>query len=179
MEISTASIRLWAFNQQSISELQVEEQALQQLEHIPVLIELAAQENCPKQEYIQTLLEDYMQQSFLQHKHEQLDALHTILENSKSFLITQWLVLWFINFEYIYNIFKSPQRITDAACDKIAQDLLIGGDSQRNLTILTPLEDGTRGYTVTKAQSKQYFYINPTNGQWKLSKYGPLLKFED
>ena len=90
---------------------------------------------------------------------------------------SQWLILFAVNFRYIYGIYTKPQRITEAACNKIAHDLTIGDYCKRDFKALGALEDGTLEYAATTESFKLYFYINPLNGTWKSSKYR-LFKFD-
>lgn len=179
MEVTVDNIMTWAYDQGFDFAEQREALLLRKPEFIPILIELASKEDCPKKESIQAILEQYIQWCLLYDKAEELILISNQIQNSKAFLITQWLVLWFVNFEYIYNIYLQPQRLTDAACDKIAKDLLIGDYQERKLEILEPLKDGAREYVGVSDTSKIYFYIHPDDGKWKIAKYGRLIKFKD
>lgn len=179
MELTVDNIAIWAYDEGLYFAEQREELLLRKPEFIATLIEFASKEDCPKKEQIQSILESYIQWCFLYNKTEELALINAKIQTTKAFLITQWLVLWFVNFEYIYGIYKQPQRLTDAACDKIAQDLLIGNYQERKLELFDPLKDGAREYAAVSNLSKLYFYINPADGKWKIAKYGRLFKFED
>lgn len=177
-EITPASIKLWAYDEDLYFCEQDEELMLYRPEFVPTLIELAALSDCPRQEYIKAIFEYYIQWCFLYRKTEQLDEIHHLVTLSKALFTTIWLVNWRVNFLYIYKIYKNPQRITDAACDKIAKDLTLGDYGKRDFKFLGILEDGTREYAATTESFQLHFYIRPENGQWKISHYGRLLKFE-
>lgn len=178
MEVTIENIHKWAYNKSMSFREQDEELCLHDPKYIPTLIELAAKEDCPKQELIKSVLEYYIQWCFLYKKKEHLTAINQAILDSKALISTQWLILWFVNFQYIYGIYLQPQRLTTAACDKIAKDLLIGDYSKREFTIHEPLKDGSREYSTHTDSFKLYFYINPVNGLWKVSKYVRLFKFD-
>lgn len=178
MEVTIENIQKWAYDKSLSFRSQDEELCLHHPEYVPTLVELAAKEDCPKQEVIKSILEHYTQWCFLQKKSEELAAIHQHLLAAKPFITTQWLVVWFVNFQYIYGIYLKPQRLTTAACDKIAQELLIGTYTQREFQNHGPLKDGALEYSAKADSFKVYFYINPINGIWKVSKYTRLFQFD-
>jgi hypothetical protein len=84
-----------------------------------------------------------------------------------------------VSFNYIYSILQQPQRITSAACDKIAQELLQGSNTNKSFEKEEPLKDGTAVYATALESLKQYLYISPETGQWKTSKYLRWKTFSD
>lgn len=176
-DINPETIRIWADDEEFYFSEQDEDLFLHRPQYVPVLIELAAK-NCAKQEYIKAILEYYIQWCFLYKKTTELDEIHNLILESKTLFTTIWLITWRVNFQYIYKIYKNPQRITDAACDKIAKDLTVGDYCKRDFKFLGVLVDGTREYAATTESFHLHFYIKTENGQWKISKYGRLLKFD-
>lgn len=178
MEVTIENIQKWAYDEALYFRSQDEELCLHHPKYILTLVELAAKEDCPKQDLIQSVLEYYIQWCFLQQKNKELEAIHQNILAAKPFLTTQWLVVWFVNFQYIYGIYTKPQRLTVAACDKIAKELLIGSYTKREFNNHGPLKDGAMEYSANTATFKIYFYINPLNGLWKVSKYTRLFQFD-
>jgi len=177
-EVSPENIRIWAYDDELYFLEQDEDLMLHKPEFIPTLIELAGQERCPKQEYIKAILEYYIQWCFLYKREDQLAEINSHISNSRASLSTEWLILWHINFQYIYAIYKRPQRLTEAACQKIAKDLTVGDYCKREFSALGALKDGSLEFSATTESFKLYFYINPLNGEWKISKGNRLLKFD-
>ncbi|WMX12159.1 hypothetical protein [Aureispira sp. CCB-E] len=178
MEVTIENIHQWAYDENLHFKNQDEASSFYNPTYIPTLVELAGKKDCPKQERIQSILESYIQESFLKRKTEVLKEINEKLQEIKPFLNTQWLVLWFVNFQYIYNIYQTPQRLTTAACDKIAHDLLIGHFTQRTFKKHGPLKDGALEYSAEATPFKLYLYIHPVDGLWRTSKYLRLLKFD-
>lgn len=169
--VTQESIRLWAYDPELYFRSIKEEELLQQTDWLPLLITLAGDTACPKQQKIETIIEDFIQQSFLERKGDTLQEIHTILGKNRQALTTEWLILMMVTFSYIYGIFQQPQRLTEAACDKIAKELLQGSQSEKNYEKEEALEDGTRVYATALEALKKYLYINPSTGEWKTSKY--------
>ena len=176
--INPDNIKIWAFDKSLYFLEQDEDLLLHKPEYVSTLIELAAQDDCPKQENIKSILEYYIQWCFLYHKNELLEEINLVILDSKPMLKTKWLIMWAINFQYIYSIYTNPSRITEAACDKIAKDLTIGEYSKRDFKKLGQLKDETYEYEAKTPSIKIHFYIDPKTGQWKISRYGRLLNFD-
>ncbi len=177
--VTQESIRLWANDTELYFKAFGEEALLQQIEWLPLLIQLAAQPDCPRQLTIQSIIEGFIQQAFLNREAETLKAIQQVLEQERQHLTTQWLILLMVTFSYIHGIFNVPQRITDAACDKIAKELLQGSQSTVSFAKEDPLADGTHVYNTALEGLKQYFYIYPYTGEWKTSKYLRWKSFTD
>lgn len=169
--VTQESIRLWAYDPELYFRSIKEEELLQQTEWLPLLIELAGDGNCPKQKKIEDIIEGLIQQSFLEREASTLQQIQQILANSRQALTTEWLILILVTFTYIYGIFQQPQRLTEAACDKIAKELLQGSQPKKNYEKEENLEDGTRVYSTALEALKKYLYINPYTGEWRTSKY--------
>lgn len=174
--VTQENIRLWAYNAELYFKSNGEEDLLQELEWMPLLLELAADASCPKQKKIETILENIIQKSFLERDSATLATINTFLEEKRHLLTSQWLILTMVNFNYIYGVFQESQRITEAACDKIAKELLQGSQTEINFTKEAPLEDETQVYVTAL---KQYLYINIYTGEWKTSKYLRWKTFTD
>jgi hypothetical protein len=177
--VTQESIRLWAYDPDLYFKSFGEDALLQHIEWIPLLIELAADTACPRQKHVERLIEGFMQQAFLRHESENLAAFQKILEEKRSQLTTQWLILLMVTFSYIYGIYQQPQRITEAASDKIAKELLQGSLPEPSFTKEAPLGDGTNVYATALEGLKQYLYISPYTGEWKSSKYLRWKTFND
>lgn len=177
--VTQESIRLWAYDPALYFKTTGEATLLQQTDWLPTLLELAADPTCPRQQEIQTLLEGFVQQKFLERDANTLLVIRETLEEQRKLLTTEWLILFMVNFNYIHTIFREPQRITDAASDKIAKELLQGSQPNPNYTKEAPLDDATRVYATAIDSLKQYLYINPLTGEWKTSKYLRWKSFMD
>jgi hypothetical protein len=177
-EINPDNIRIWAYDKSLYFLEQDEDLMLHKPEFVPTLMELASKDDCPKQESIKSILEYYIQWCFLYQKNNQIEEINIIILDSKSLLATQWLIMWALNFQYIFGIYTKPRRITEAACDKIAKDLTVGEYCKRDFKKLGQLNDGAYEYEAKTTSFTLHFYINPETGQWKISRYGRLLNFD-
>ena len=177
--VTLESIRLWAYDPALTFHASQEASLLQHLEWVPLLLELSVDPACPKLAAIQRILGDFMQQAFLEREEETLETLQKILIQQNAELTSQWLILTLVTFNYIYKIFQQPQRITEAACDQIAKELLQGSRQESNFTKEAPLEDQTQVYAMALDSLKQYLYISPYTGEWKTSKYLRWKTFTD
>ncbi|MFK7798327.1 MAG: hypothetical protein AB8E82_12820 [Aureispira sp.] len=169
--VSQESIRLWAYDLECYFQSTNDGEILQALEWLPLLLELAADANCPKQQQIEHIIEAFVQNAFLKKEAATLEGIQAILSQQQALLKSQWLILMMVSFNYIYSILKQPQRITEAACDKIAKELLQGSNNNKSFVKEEPLQDGTAVYATALEKLKQYLYISPETGLWKTSKY--------
>jgi len=177
-DINPENIRIWAYDSELYFLEQDEDLMLHRPEFVPALIEMAARDDCPKQQYIKSILEYFIQCSFLYKNDIQLSEIEAAIKESRPFLKTQWLIMWAINFQYIYRVNTNPTILTEVACEKIAKDLTVGDYCKREFTKLEKLKDGAYAFLANTASFHLYFYINPLNGKWKISKQGPLLQFD-
>lgn len=177
--VSQESIRLWAYDLECYFQSTNDGEILQTLEWFPLLMELAADADGPRKEQIEHLIEGFIQKAFLQREQATLQGIQTILSQQQALLTSQWLILMMVSFNYIYSIFQQPQRITVAACDKIAKELLQGSDNNKSFEKEAPLQDGTAVYATALDKLKQYLYINLETGAWKTSKYLRWKTFSD
>jgi hypothetical protein len=177
--VSQESIRLWAYDLECYFQSTNDGEILQELEWLPLLLELAADSNCPKQQQIEYIIEGFIQNAFLKKEEATLQGIQAILLQRQALLKSQWLILMMVSFNYIYSILQQPQRITSAACDKIAQELLQGSNTNKSFEKEEPLKDGTAVYATALESLKQYLYISPETGQWKTSKYLRWKTFSD
>ncbi len=177
--VTQESIRLWAYDPVLTFHSNKEAALLQQLEWLPLLIELAVDPACPKLAEIEQILEGFITHALLEREAATLAEIYKTLEEKRQQLTSQKLILMLVTFNYIYGIFQQPQRITEAACDKIAKELLQGSQTESNFTKEAPLEDQTLVYAMALENLKQYLYINPDTGAWKTSKYLRWKTFTD
>ena len=154
-----------------------EEKSLFKPKYLDSLIQFVGQNNGKKSKQIESILESMMQWCFLNKRQEYLQNIYDFLSVNKASLKTAWLIMWSINFNYLFQVYSKDTILTAAACEKIAKDLVVGQHSERSFKKLARLEDGTFAYLATEPELKLYFYIQPLTGKWKFSKQVPLLSF--
>ena len=92
-DINPENIRIWAYDSELYFLEQDEDLMLHRPEFVPALIEMAARDDCPKQQYIKSILEYFIQCSFLYKNDIQLSEIEAAIKESRPFLKTQWLQL--------------------------------------------------------------------------------------
>lgn len=169
--VSEATIREWAYDANLSFDVKDEKQVFQRPEYVPTLIQLAAAPDCPRKLEIQDILEAYTQDLFLKRKAEDLTVVIEQIQTASSFFTTEWLILWFVNVQYLHRIFITPQRITPAACDKIAKDLLVGIQKEQTIEFLGLVPESTREYKAAHYTPPKYLYIDEITGEWQVYSY--------
>ena len=157
---------------------QDEDLILHQPHYIPILIELAADENCPKQKFCEAILEYYIQQQLL---YRRIDSVKQILKRTKEakkIIQSEWLKKWYDNLLKNTTLLQSPRTLSIDECEELAYALSIGDYCKRHFLKSRTLPNGTIEFLASTTSFKLFFYINPTNGNWGKSTNHPLTHFE-
>ena len=165
----------WGYDEEMWFTDQDEDLILHDTEYLPSLVQLASDVDCPKQDYCASILDYFIQQSFLFRNEAELKVIHQFMRQAQ--METKWLKNWKKRFLCTFDIFMNPQSISIEMCTKIATELNIGDYSHRVINQLRTLTNGVIEYEASYGTYRQYFYINPQTGKWKLSKFNPLEQF--
>ena len=171
---STEQIIEWGYDEEMYLIEQDEDLILHDAKYILVLIKLASDKDCPKQKYCEAILEYFTQQELLFRAENELKAIKDTIYTSNKLIKTEWLKNWQMKFDYLYNIFRNPVELSVADCEKIANDLNVGDYSRRKVILNKTFENGILEFKVYYGSFRQFFYINPKSGNWKISKYESL-----
>jgi 16S rRNA A1518/A1519 N6-dimethyltransferase RsmA/KsgA/DIM1 with predicted DNA glycosylase/AP lyase activity len=175
--ITSEPLQNWAYSSDQRLSKDVDHKVLLHPKHLSSLIELAAQNDCPKQKNIESIIEYFMQCCFLNNRREYLQQIQNIISDNKAQLNTSWLILWSINFTYIYKVYCQDTIMTEAACEKIAKDLMVGQYTQRSFKKLARLEDGSYAFLATQASLKFFFLCAAPDGQMETFEASTFVEF--
>ncbi len=174
---SLEQILIWGYNVDLLFICQDEDLILHDPEYVSVLIELASDPSCPKQQYCEAILEYYTQFLFLCRSVKELNSVLSSVKASEIKLTTEWLKNWKIRLDFLYRIISKPVKLSRPQCQKIAHDLNTGVHSKLTVELINTFENGVLEFRAHFENYQQFFYIDPSSGNWKFSRYEQLSSF--
>jgi hypothetical protein len=169
---SVDEVRVWGYDPLMIFMEQDEDLILHQAELVPILMELSADDECPKREYCFSILCFYTQWLFCHRNTIEIEEVYlNILKYGGP--MNEVLKNWRDDFLYHRELLNKPRPISDNEADMIASALSSGKRLSSKIERLPKMRENYIQYQVTSGYL-HYFYINPDTGIWKTSKFEPL-----
>jgi hypothetical protein len=186
-------VKKWGYDEELLFLQQDEDLVLHESEFITVLIELSADESCPKKEFCLSILYYYIQILFC---HRNIGELEECYQNMMKYKgqLTSHLDRWQKDFFILKRILNDPHPVSSEEADKIAT-LLCGvrtvEDFDTGATITTSadwqvfdpsivirkLKDiklDYYQYQMSRGGYARHLYINSVTGIWKFDRHYPL-----
>lgn len=168
-------VKEWGYDEQTIFIEQDEDLILHDSKYITILMELASDLDCPKNDYCLSILTYFTQIKLASRENSDLSKIEThIGEYNKPISIN--VEKWKTMFLYLYNFIKNPQPIAEALADDIAYNLIVGEYCVRDFKKLGFIYPGVIEYLASTSSYKEYLYIKLETSFWRSSKYHRLAK---
>jgi hypothetical protein len=168
-------VKEWGYDEQTSFIEQDEDLILHAIKYITVLIELASDSNCPKNDYCLSILTHFSQQKLVRRESSDVGKIEKQIEEYHKQLPPK-VEKWKSDFLYLSNFIKKPQTITEPIADKIAFNLTVGDYCIGDFKKLGIIEPGVIEYLASTISYKEYFYIELKTSYWRSSKYSRLDK---
>ena len=166
-------VRLWGYDEELSFLDQDEDVILNSPRYVPVLMELANDDNCPKNDYCYVILSAYSST----HLSRRTEEVNEILDSLKNYsgIMNEKLTNWKARCLKIADLIVNPRKLSIQEAEEIAYHMTVGDFTLRTFKKLREFSSGTLEYVaLTRDHYKEYFYINPTTSVWKVSRYSPL-----
>ncbi len=167
-------VRAWGYDEDKFFLDQDEDLILHSPQYIPILIELACDDICPKKDYCFSILQ-YYSAIQLSHRTKELADIVSHLRQS-SVTSNPDLENWRTKYLSISDLVSAPRPVTEKAAEEIAQFLTVGDFSRRDFKKLGTLSSGFIEFLASTSSYKEYFYINPQTTKWTVSRHTRLTK---
>jgi hypothetical protein len=166
-------VREWAFDK-DMTLIEVDEDlVLHDLSYVPLLVELASNKDCPKNDYCFSILSHFVQENLVSRNTAVLNEIRKIITEYKGPLSTRSQE-WKIMFLRVIDLMDLPQEITELEASQIAYFLLVGDHSKRDFKVLGVPEKGIIEYSASTVSYMQYLYIELETSYWTSSLYSRL-----
>ena len=170
-------IKTWAYDENILLVDQDEDLILENTDFLNVLIDLTFDINCPKRDYCISIIKSLIYSKLVRRDFEELKkiniSINSLNQNSKQ----KWLEELKEKFNEKFEIITKPTSLDYWKCREIAFDLNIGSYGIKGIDEKRTFENGVIEFKAAHSSFDQFFYINPNNGNWKLSKSEPLNNF--
>jgi hypothetical protein len=168
-------VKEWGYDEEYIFIQQDEDLILHDSKYVSVLLELAADKNCPKTDYCFSILMHYTHLKLATRNSSELELIERNIQAYNGQL-PQNIEKWKELFSYLYNFIKNPQTITESVAESIAYNLTVGDFSLRDFAKLGYIDSNVIEYLASTSSYKEYFYIDLRTSNWRSSKYSRLVK---
>jgi len=118
-------IKNWAYDEDLYFIEQDEDLVLHQPKYIPILIELASDQVCPKGDYCLSILSYYTQLLLANRMLEELTEVEKQI-NEYARPMPEKINKWKSNFLLLNDLIKTPREITESEADDVAFRLAVG-----------------------------------------------------
>jgi hypothetical protein len=170
-------VRQWGYDENLYFIEQDEDLILHDAKYVPVLMELAADAKCPKNDDTLSVLSYFSQLTVL---FKQTNTANKIAEHIATSphrndpRIAQWIGY----FRCIYDRLVHPCSMTDADMESFAKQLLNGQYAYRRFERTGHTLEGFHEFTCYTESYRGYVYINPNTGRWQQSRYNRLTQID-
>jgi hypothetical protein len=166
-------VRRWGYDENLHFIEQDEDLVLHDAKYVPVLIELAADANCPKNDYTLSILSYFSQLTVLFKLADTANeiAAHIAASPHRS---EPRLDKWIEYFRSIYDRLLHPCSMMDSDMESFAKQLLNGQYAHRRFERTGRVVDGFHEFTCYTDSYRGYVYIDPNTGRWQQSRYNAL-----
>ena len=152
---------------------QDEDLVLHDVQYVAVMIELAADANCPKNEDVLSTLSNYSQLTVLFREVDVATAITKLLDSSPH-RNNPRISRWANYFRSIYDRLVQPRSLSDAEMKTLAKQLLNGQYSLRSFERTGRIVNRFHEFVAYTDSYRGYVYINPNTGKWQQSRYKEL-----
>jgi hypothetical protein len=171
-------VQTWAYDEDMYFMEQDEELLLHAERYMDIMLELALNDKCPKQNACYTILESY---SFSQLENRNKEGIQKILAiekvKSKETFTNIKVNEWKINFKKIVDLFFNPRQLTNEECAFIIKTLLTAGRVYQTYKELPTTASGYKCYHGQYNIFNKYGYIHPQKCIWITShKHGEAME---
>ncbi len=162
-------VRDWGYNLDLNLTDQDEDLILYSVEYVAILMEMASDEDCPKNYYCLSILRNFSQELLAKRDLYSVKKIGQEIEryaHTPANAVSKWIE----EFLNLKNILQYPLEITEHEADSIARSLMRDDSFSGTLKKLRTMESGFIEYEKISSYAS-YFYINPCNSYWKLSRF--------
>ncbi|MFC0771935.1 hypothetical protein [Terrimonas alba] len=167
---SIQEVKEWAYDDSLYFTQQDEDLALHSTEYISTLMELASDQECPKNGYCLSILTYYSQILLANRMLKEIKEVKRQIAKY-DLPLNDSVENWKSDFLYLTDLIYNPRPITESEADKVAWRLTVGDYCIRDFKKLGLLYSDILEYSASTTSYIEYFYINPRTANWKLSKY--------
>jgi hypothetical protein len=173
-----AQVQTWAYDEDMYFMEQDEELLLHAERYMPIMLELALDDKCPKQNACYTILESY---SFSQLENRNKEGVQKLLAlekvKSKETFTNKKVNEWKINFKKIVDLYFNPRPLTNDECAFVIKILLTAGRVYQTYKELPTTASGYKCYHGKYNTFNKYGYIHPKKCIWITShKHGEAME---
>lgn len=168
-------VKRWGYDKHISFIEQDEDLILHDSKYTTILMELASDINCPKNDYCLSILTYFTQIQLAGRETSDLAKIEKHIEEYNKTIpinVEKWKAI----FLYLYNFIKSPQPISESIADDIAYSLTVGEYCLRDFKKLGFIDSGVIEYLASTPCYREYFYIELETSFWRSSKYSRLDK---
>jgi hypothetical protein len=169
-------VREWGYDEDKVFLDQDEDLILHSPKYVPILIELACDDNCPKRSYCLSILQYYSAIQLSHRTKELADIVAHLRQNSVTTNLD--LESWREKYLAISDLVSTPRSVTERMAEEIAQFLTVGDFSRRDFKKLGTLSSGFIEFLASTGSYKEYFYISPETSEWTVSRHTRLTKVQ-
>jgi hypothetical protein len=172
VEPSEDVLWLWAYDENVTLIEQDEDLIFHEPDFVQLLMEFAADDNCPKQDYCLSILHDFGQLVVL---HRDLDRARLINDRaSESRVEAVGPNRWKDSFAWILDRLVNPRRLSDEDMVRVAKALSVGEFCLRDFSRTGRVVERYHEFLASTESYRLYVYVNPDSGRWTHSTYQPL-----
>ena len=171
-EFTPEQIRQWGYDENLYLMEQDEDLLLHDTDYVPVLLELAADAECPKNDYSVSILGYYAQNLFLFRHREKLDAIANALADVDR--SNKRIREFSSYFDWLYEHLSNPHSLQPDEMENLARNLLVGIATTRDFKCTNNILSGYTEYMCYTQSYHGYVYIHPQTCDWIQSRHNPL-----
>jgi hypothetical protein len=166
-------VRDWGYNQNVVFIDQDEDLILHQAQYVHVLMELASDVDCPKNNYCLDILQHFTQINLASRNTSIIFETEISISQYRGNLsheVEKWKGMFF----YLLDLIRNPQQIDEQVAEGIAHYLTVGDFTIRQFQNLRTIGENMIEYLASTESYKEYIYIDLQTAFWRASKYSRL-----
>ncbi|WP_298867379.1 hypothetical protein [uncultured Gimesia sp.] len=170
-------IHRWAYDENLLLIDQDEDLILGNAEYVPMLLQLAREPDCPKNDYCLSIVYYCSQIYLLARDRQQCDAIFKCVDSDidTSPVTSKWAAA----FRRAYHQLITPRALSHADAVSLAKWLLVGDYCHRSFIETGRIVDGFYEFKCYTESYNGYLYINLGTGAWQQSIYHSPLQTID
>lgn len=170
---SIQEVRDWGYNENVVFIDQDEDLVLHDVEYIQILMELASDTNCPKNNYCLNTLQHFTQVHLARRNTSEIFEIENCISQYDG-MISQEVEKWKGMFFYLLDLIRNPQQIDEQVAEGVAHYLTVGDFTIRHFQKLRTISENIVEYLASTESYKEYIYIDLKTAFWQVSKYSRL-----
>ena len=171
-EPSVELVREWGYSEDMCFIEQDEDLALHDARYVSILLELAADDSCPKNDYALSILTYFSQLALLSRRTETVELIsRTAAASVKS---NPKIEDWKRYFQQVRERLINPKPLDASEIEMLAKQLLVGIATTRDFKTTGHVVDGYAEFMCYTESYAGYVYIHPETGIWRRSNHSPL-----